>query len=781
MSGHAVLSPCELELQDGQTATALHARFAEPWIEALPWVFVDKSGARIWHSQGATRTRAERAWVVTPGALRPEIEAMDLCQCVGILDCLGFPVYEVRSAVDFVSPLGDRYRVICGAPDETDEVFAVSGNSLAGVIGSRTVYQGLPTIRLEDSDGRLRPAEGQRQWRPVGSAGAWRQGVEVAGILWLRWVDAQGSERYRRQVAVVPSGFRVDRTIAHPGQAGSYRFSGLGGGHVNVRCPAEGGVTAASTGPDEITVSCPPVAGTSLPMLAVELRWEDGQPIEFNLPYPQCGGVFLMGGRVLPGGAGVPVERCGGLRLVVLDPANAGRYDLEGELIGTPFGFRDRLPPLQDGRLDLSLHSWQDRLSAILATQDDPDVEIRLYLSRYGQQLSRVLVTWFDGAVVPDRERDRVTVSTDSPDAQALDWPERLSLSMIPLWDPARTPRQLERCTDEPLYWSVPGDLEIGPWWIIGRDRDWTRFRPLLWSVMGEAQADTQVVSPLEQAIREPDRDVRQQQMATVLSTLGAEPEAPDWPRLFAYVDLTREFHPAALDVLRELPSHPSTLAMALLRAGDQNFERVWALSDGLPFLWWLVPIEHWLAASSVYLAMVQDALGDLDSDGQLLASILDDFRNRAQSRYPGFHPLCDWLQEHLMPWKPLGQSLMRVFRAHPGLLGDRVAMAEGELQARHVAGEMWPIGSEVLDRANACEMSFPQFRFENRDESFRPVRCAPFVAADAAIRGVDSDNRLLLELRLIRAFDTQWFDTVYSDALAWGLAALPPEIKDER
>jgi hypothetical protein len=106
LSGHAVLAPYVLELQDGQTATALHARFAEPWIEDLPWVFVDKSGARVWHNQGATRTRAERAWVVTPGAMRPEIEAVDLCQCVGILDCLGFPVYEVRSAVDFESPSG---------------------------------------------------------------------------------------------------------------------------------------------------------------------------------------------------------------------------------------------------------------------------------------------------------------------------------------------------------------------------------------------------------------------------------------------------------------------------------------------------------------------------------------------------------------------------------------------------------------------------------------------------------------------------------------------------
>ena len=40
------------------------------------------------------------------------------------------------------------------------------------------------------------------------------------------------------------------------------------------------------------------------------------------------------------------------------------------------------------------------------------------------------------------------------------------------------------------------------------------------------------------------------------------------------------------------------------------------------------------------------------------------------------------------------------------------------------------------------------------------------------------ADNiRLVLELRLIRIFDQEWFDAVYTFALALGLAALPPEV----
>ncbi|MBP9603280.1 MAG: STY4851/ECs_5259 family protein [Chromatiaceae bacterium] len=775
LSGSALVSPHDLALDDGQHLTPLHASLAEPWADSLPWVFIEMAGVRVWQSQGTARTRSEMAWVVIPASLRPEVEGVDTCRLVGKTAGLDLLVYEVRTAALFTSLLGDCYRVTCGAPHDTDESYFIFGNTLAGTLGPRVVYQGLPAIKVEDTDGSPRPPAGQRQWRRVGGTGPWRNDLEGAGLLWLRQMDTQGAERYRRQVAVVPRRLRIERTIAQSGGAGSYRFSGLGGGQASVHAYGESVIDATASGPDEATVVCPAIAGTNLPLLAVEICWGDGQPVNFNVPYPQRGAVFLMGGRTLTRDAAVPVDRCGGLRLVVIDPAGSGRYDLDGELIGTRFGFRSRLPPLQDGRLDLSLHACQDRLSALLASQGDLDAGIRVAVTLNQQRLAQVLVMLFDATIVPGAQRDRVYVQTDSPDRLDSGWQERLALSALPLWDPPRSARQLECCPDEPFCWILPEDLDPGPWWVIGRERDWVRFRPLLWPVAAVDESGLGVESPLAEAICEPDKGVRQQHLSEVVAVLGSNPDDPDWPRLFAYIDLTREFSPSALHILRELPGHPRTLAMALLRAGDDAFERVWSLAEGLPFLWWLIPVEDWLAASADYLATVQDALGDADADGELVVAVLDGFRNRAQSRHQAFNPLCDWLQEHLVPWKPLGHSLLRVIRAQPALLNNLVAGAEGELQARHGPGETWPIGAEILDRAKV--MSFSQFRFGDRSEPFRPVRCAPFVAADAAIHGSDFDGRLVLELRLIRIFDQEWFDAVYTFALALGLAALPPEV----
>jgi hypothetical protein len=101
------------------------------------------------------------------------------------------------------------------------------------------------------------------------------------------------------------------------------------------------------------------------------------------------------------------------------------------------------------------------------------------------------------------------------------------------------------------------------------------------------------------------------------------------------------------------------------------------------------------------------------------------------------------------------------------------VHQLEQGLQERHGAGETWPVGSAVLGRAEA--MAFQQFRFAELADPFRPVRCAPFAAADVALRALPCDSREVLELRLIRGFDPDWFDLTFTVALTLGLAALPP------
>jgi hypothetical protein len=777
LRGEALFVRHDLALDNGQDLIPLAARGADPWAGDLPWVFVDKAAVRVWHGEGSARTRAERAWVVVPSALGPVHADGDQCRALGMTSTPERRVFEVRGEVGLASPQGELFRVTCDAADDTDESFCLWGHKLAEDLGPGAIYKGLPEVWIEGPDGPVGSAPGRREWRPVGEKGPWRQDSQAAGLVWLRLLDTQGAERYRRQVAAVPNGFTIRRTVANAGGTGEYRLSGLLGAEVAVEPLGEAPVSVTRAGSNDATLAFPCVAGASLPLLTLTLCWAGGQPVELRLPYPQRGAVFLVGGRVLPAKAEVPIDRCGGLHLTVLDPATQGRYELEGDLVGTHFGFRDRLPPLAAGRLDLGLHGWQERLYALLNSDPSPDARVRLAVSRTNQTLARVSVSRFDAEIVPGAGRDRVCIQTTSPDARNADWVARLRLGMMPLWDPSRLPLPLMPCPDEPLCWLVPGDLDPGPWWVVGYEGDWARFRPLLWTVRPTDESDPPVGSALVQAVREPDAELRRQHLADALERLGADPDDEDWTRLFAYLGLTRDFTPAALDVLSQLPERPRTLAMALLRAGDDAFERVWSLAEGLPFLWCLIPVEDWLGAALDYLGSVQAALGDLDPEGELLASVFAQLRARAELRHPAFGPLCDWLQERLLPWLRPRPGLLMAMRGKPGLIGALIASEEQGLQGRHDADVFWPLGPEVMGRART--MSFPQFRFEALSEPFRPARCAPFVAADVALWGSGFDPRLVLELRLIRAFDTQWFDIAYAYALTSGLAALAPDTTD--
>lgn len=105
---------------------------------------------------------------------------------------------------------------------------------------------------------------------------------------------------------------------------------------------------------------------------------------------------------------------------------------------------------------------------------------------------------------------------------------------MIRLWMPATTPVALGD-PDETGSWAIPLDLEPGPWWIVARDGDWARFRPLLWTVAVSENAIASADSALVTTIWEANREQREQQLNWLLTELGQDPDHSDWPLLFDY------------------------------------------------------------------------------------------------------------------------------------------------------------------------------------------------------------------------------------------------------
>jgi len=770
--------PHRLSLHDGQSEYALTVQNGESWGDS-PWVFVERgtSGEREWLTEGSARTRSERAWVLAGREFTPQ-GVNGACDFVGIVPELDRMAYRVSGEVELLTPQQDRYRIVCRAENESQENFVVVGDVVPQLTQGRLLYRGFPQIQTIEPDGRRKLATGRIQWRFLGDAAPWRERYEAAqGRIWLRLVDANGAERCRRQVDVAPPHFHIEIDIGAGLQAGVVRLTGLAGARVEPGPDSPAGVSITSTD-DQARIVCRSLSGALPPPLTLLLQWPGSERITLTLPYPQRGAVFRLAERSLVNDDWVPLDRFGGLQLLIQDPASGRHFRLEGELIA--YGeigrrFHERLPPLEQGRLEASLFLWQDRIASLLASSRNLEAQVRLTIeTTQGERLASLRVTRFDVVLEPDRDAGRVRIPQDSLACLGTGWETRVRLEMIRLWAPAELPVVLHAIPDQPAGWEIPADLEPGPWWIVGRDGDWTRFRPLLWGIATDDATAPDADDSLAGAIRETDPEQRALRLNTRLAELGQTPDHPDWPLLFNYLQLAQEFPPSALDVLQRLPAHPRALMLALMKADDETFEPIWALSRQMPFLWMLLFIHDWREAAAAYFGGLQSALAEIDEGGEIVFGLFQRFGERAAARRIYWRSLCDWLQERLFPDRPLPNGELNIARRCPAFLEQQIEPLEQALQGRHDAEERWPEGYEIIGYLSAID---PKHRYLHLNSIYRAVRCSPFVAAHLSLNRVAPTESLIYELRLLRTFDREWFDHVYAIALTLGLAHRPPGI----
>ncbi len=787
LAGAAVGQPHRLSLHDGQREYTLTVRDGEPWGDS-PWIFIERgaSGEGEWLTEGSARTRSERAWVLAA----PELTARAVagaCECLGTIVELDRVVYRINGEIELFTSQQDRYRIACRAENEFEGTFVVVGDTVPqAALQQRPLYRGFPRIQAIDPEGRRQPATGRLQWRLLGDASPWREIHEPAhGRIWLRLADTNGLERCRRLVDLAPPNFQIAVDIGTGNQAGVVQLTGLAGAGIQLGPDSPAGVSINHAG-DQARITCPSLPGVLPPPLTLLLNWPESQPITLGLPYPQRGAFFQLAGRSLPNDDWVPLDRLSGLRLFVQDPASGRHFCLDGALVARENQaverFRqqlnDRLPPLEQGRLEISLFPWQDRIVSLLASSRDLDAQVRLAVeTTQGERLAWLQVTRFDTLIEPDRAAGLVRIPENSLARLGPGWEMRVRLEMIPLWNPAEIPVALQACPNQPACWPIPPDLQPGPWWVVGRDGDWTRFRPLLWVVATDGSSDEPSDSTLAAAIRVPDAEQRDKALDALLSELDQHPDHADWPLLFNHLQLAREFPPSSLDVLRRLPAHPRTLALALFKADEQTFETVWSLSRQMPFLWVSLAVDDWREAATAYFGGLQTTLAEVDADGEIVFGLFQGFRERASACRTYWRPLCDWLQERLFPTRPLPKSSeLSVARRFNPVVEQQIEPVERELMGRHDAEERWPQSDEIMGWMNRVDPWMKKYHYLHLDPCYRPVRCAPFVAAHLSLHGIAPTEQLIYELRLLRAFDRDWFDTIHAIALTLGLARRPPE-----
>ena len=774
LDGIHVSAPHKILLNAVDTSYPVSVHNDEPWGD-LPWVFIggETDGKWEWLTEGSAKTKREVALVAVIGDISPTAASAGEALNIGYIPSVGRTLYKVTGKTQFHSPAGGDYVVCCQAEADSDESYWLRGDTVSEVSNERPIFRGLPRIIASTQAGGVYEPKGKVQWRPLYEAGTWRTDeAGCCGKIWLRFIDESGAERIRRQAEIVPRTFRIKRTVGTNLFPGNYQIHGVP--CIHVLAPSNPVVTVQPIG-QGIQLSCPSIHETSIESIRLRLAWAEAEAFEMMLPYPQRGAAFTFDGKVLFDHSVVPLGRLGGLQLFIQDQTDSGRFTLDVALEGSTLGFRQKLPPLQHGCLQFLLDSERERLASLLASTNERDASVKIQVISGGTRLATVIVARFDVAMQPDREQCRVSINDKSLQRLGNGWKSRIHMEMLPLWKPNSeefTTLQLVEGSDS--VWMIPAGLPPGPWWVIGQDGNWARFRPLLWSVKNlEPTKDTpekESALSLGEIIKIVDEQQRKQYLNNLMLALGNAPEHPDWELIFAYLELSREFPPSTLDAMTHLVAHPATLALLLLKSNDDNFNRAWSLSEQMPFSWSLIPAKTWAEAANLYYDTLRNSLAAFDWGEQAVIDGFKHFYQRMCQQRSSWQPLGDWLREQLFPKAPInGNSLLWQARLKgDAQLKETIRQHEEGLQERHGADEQWPISSEVMSVANQLEENY---RYQHLRSPFRPVRCAPFVAAHICLTGIQPSPLLVYELRLIRAFDPEWFFKIYSIAIALGLA----------
>lgn len=752
----------------------------------LPWVFAERGAQWEWVGEGSVRSRdaSVRVLVLDEGRC---MAVAGVCTPLGRAPDLQRLLYEINGTVEWQHPDIGTCQIRCASQEASEENFLLYGKKLSSVFNPHPPFLGIPSLYAMGRDEVPRRVPGATlEWRPLDAPeSAWCTDAAVcAGRVWIRYRDTSGALRFRRQAEVLPVTTRMEmmRVGASAREAGVIRLTGLPA--VQVTVPEITGCHFQPRLVDHgIAIDCFAQAGLPITQFRADLHWPDGRSLQLILPFPRQGAAFVRAGQVLPPGERVPLGRLAAIRTIVHTPTGGSRFYLEGRVrtqTSTSWhqAMRESLPRAGSEPVHFALHRVQDRLTAMLALTGDLDAVVTLEVVDWeGHVLASLEVAQFDVALEPDQTHNRVVLPQSSLGRLNDGWQERITVKMLPLWAPATELTNLIH-DEATSAWQIPEGLAPGPWWVLGMDGDWARCRPLLWVMQGEKALAEE--SELIQAIHEPVRAARQAKLQALVSALAAHAEHPDWPHVFDYLRITRTYPASALDLLQHLAHVPEAMVLALLRSADEEFDLVWSLAEQLPFSWHLVSVIGWLRAAERHVGALRAGLGDYDPDGTMLWGMFWEFRQRVTSHQPFFKSVCDWIGERLFPTRQMENSELAMARRKESILTDQIPEHVLALQARHDLEERYPDGPQVMKRTQ--QPDFPeQFRYAHLSYPYRPVRCAPFVAAQISLDSEEISEALLFELRQLRDFDSEWFDNAFALALCLGLARRPAAVEKER
>jgi len=753
-----------IESKSSKGVCAVHLPKSDSLSE-LPWVFADRrgDGSRFrLVGEGSLRTRYDRVAVAVPTGADVQVMDAGECEAAGEVEEIGREVFIIGGSAGIVI---DDERCVVRTGQEKDETvrYQLDGSVFPSTTpDSAAVHHGWPRLRRYPASGpptEIRWADAQV--RAVDKGAAWTEwSPDRFGLFDVRHVVA-GVLEYRGRVAVVPKAAAVSSRPLPGDREVETLLDGLGGAEIGL--PGEQDARVEHSPDRTLVVS----NARRLSSLAVLLRFPSGGgDLRLDQPVATSHGRFVRSdGAGIQSHEAIGVDELSAVRAIATEARGGTTFDVIGSLeagdlpldTGSAASLVERMREA-GGLHELPLAFLQESIRLLLESSSDLAAEVRLRIACNGVEgAPHVRIKRFGLRIDWDESGSLACVRETGERESSIE----LDAEARPLWSPDHESRELSRTVDG--GWFLPPDLEQGPWLVSVRHGDLCVAQPRVWQPPspGVELAEERVPAfpNLEEAIRVRTPDLRREALDTVIAGLAERPDHEDWELVRSTFLNYRDVPPSAVDVLTAVARSAPAAAMALLQAGDEDFDAVWTTVDQLPHPWWSVPVHVWVdVARQLHRQYVAEY-------GEGLASFaFDVFGHRATERDEYMKVVLAVVQATAPRGGEVAGQALTSPEAKAFIFSERERAWQQLLHRRH--GDQWPQAAAVaewrdgLDANLSDEQRAAWPRTENIAGFRRATRSAPGVAALSAVLGLPVSQSLVLGLRSLRAFDPDWFET---------------------
>ncbi len=726
--GEAAAGALRIESKSSKGVCAVHLPKSDSLSE-LPWVFADRrgDGSRFrLVGEGSLRTRYDRVAVAVPTGADVQVMDAGECEAAGEVEEIGREVFIIGGSAGIVI---DDERCVVRTGQEKDETvrYQLDGSVFPSTTpDSAAVHHGWPRLRRYPASGpptEIRWADAQV--RAVDKGAAWTEwSPDRFGLFDVRHVVA-GVLEYRGRVAVVPKAAAVSN---------ARRLSSLA---VLLRFPSGGG----------------------------DLRLD--QPVATS-----HGRFVRSDGAGIQSHEAIGVDELSAVRAIATAARGGTTFDVVGSLEAADLpldtgGAASLVERMRDagGLHELPLAFLQESIRLLLESSSDLGAEVRLRIACNGvESAPHVRIKRFGLRIDWDESGSLACVREAGQRETSIE----LDAEARPLWSPDHGSRELSRTIDG--GWCLPPDLEQGPWLVNVQHGDLGVARPRVWlPPLPEtelAEERVPALATLKEAIRLRTASLRRETLAEVVARLADQPDHEDWDLVRSAFLKYQDVPPSAVDLLTAVARSSRAAATALLQAGDEEFDAIWSAVDQLPHPWWSVPVGVWADVSRVLHRQYVTEYGE-----ELASLAFDVFERRATDRGGYMKVVLAIVQAAALG---RGETVTKALcspEARRTIFGER-GQAWQELQHRR-SDDRWPYAAVVSEWQDD---HFGNLSPEQRAVwppaqgvagYRRAVYCAPAVAALNSVLGLPMSQSLVLGLRSLGAFDSDWFDTGLSTTMA--------------